>query len=117
MAANSSPWPCFETPALLALRRAPQHEEFLAAHRRHVELVALAGALVDLGALAELQLARQTDAHFAQARPAAGHRDAGGAHAGVGLDEGLLHLVGRHRQRRFRLEVFGRDLYARARLA
>src|SRR6185295_13593242 len=87
------------------------------AHRRHVELVAPACALVDIRAFAELQLARKTDAHFAQARPAAGDRDAGPAHARIGLDESLLHLVGCNRDGDLRVEIFRRNFYPRARLA
>src|SRR5205823_8445737 len=47
-----------------------------AAHRRHGELVAAASLAIDLLAFAEFQLARETDAHFAQARPRARHGDA-----------------------------------------
>src|ERR1043166_9867939 len=86
------------------------------AHRRHHELVALAGAAVDLRTLAELEVAREADAHLAQPRARARHRDAGARQAGIGFDEGVLDLVRRHRERALQVEIVGRDLDSGARL-
>ena len=58
-----------------------------APHRRHLDLVAAAGAAIDFLAGAELQILAHAEAHFAQARLVAGHRDRGGAQARIGLDE------------------------------
>src|SRR5262249_13145845 len=71
-----------------------------AAHRRHDELFAAAGARVDVGAGAEAQVLAEANAHLAQAPAAAGHRDAVAGEAGICLHEGLLDLIGRDRERR-----------------
>src|SRR5882724_1329057 len=76
------------------------------AYRWHHQLVAAAGALVDVLAFAELEVACHADAHFAQLGTGACHRDAGPAHARIGLHEGVLDLVRRDVQRRLRLEIF-----------
>jgi hypothetical protein len=59
-------------------------------------VVAAAGAPVDLVALAELQVARQADAHLAESAcsPQVTAMPAGSA--GIGLARRLLDLVGRH---------------------
>src|ERR1041385_5921193 len=88
-----------------------------AAHRRHGELVAAARLAIDLFAFAELQIARETDAHLAEARSRAGYRNALAIQFRVRLHEGFLYLVRRNRQRGLRLEIFRRDLDERARLA
>src|SRR5215813_15244575 len=61
-----------------------------AAHRRHDELVAAAGARVDVGASTEAQVLAEANAHLAQAPAAAGHRDAVAGEARIGLHERLL---------------------------
>src|SRR5258708_24244734 len=54
-----------------------------AAYRRHDELVAAAGARVDVGAGTEAQVLAEANAHLAQTPAAAGHRDAVAAEAGM----------------------------------
>src|SRR3954452_149403 len=88
-----------------------------AAHRRHRDLVATAGAAVDFLAGAELQVLAEADPHFAEPRAVAGHRDRRTAEAGVDLDEGLLDGRGRHRRGVHRFKVSRRDLHRRPRLA
>src|SRR5262245_49390884 len=86
---GSGIWPpCPRTPrgdagsALAALAR---ERRASAAHRRHDELVAAAGARVDLGAGAEAQVLAEANAHLAQTPAPAGHRDAVAGEAGIGL--------------------------------
>ena len=52
-----------------------------AAHRRHHQPVAAAGAPVDLGAIAEAEILGQADPDLVQAAAVAGHRDALAAQA------------------------------------
>src|SRR5262249_52967106 len=88
-----------------------------AAYRRHDELVAAAGARVDVGAGTEAQVLAGANAAPAQAPAAAGPRDAVAAKAGIDLHERLLDLVGRDRERRARRDIGIGDLHRRARLA
>src|SRR6516165_11252685 len=72
-------------------RSALAHERrAAAAHRRHDELVAAAGARVDVGAGAEAKVLAEANAHLAQAPAAAGHGDTVAGEAGIGLHERLL---------------------------
>src|SRR6266852_408331 len=65
-----------------------------APHRRHLDLVAAAGAAVDFLAGAELQVLAQADPHLAEPRPVAGHGDCRTAQPGIDLDEGVLDVGG-----------------------
>src|SRR5262249_46648418 len=58
-----------------------------AAHRRHDELVAAAGARVDVGAGAEAKVLAEANAHLAQAPAATGHPDGAAGEARIGLTE------------------------------
>src|SRR5262249_36296681 len=88
-----------------------------AAHRRHDELVAAAGARLELRASTEARVRAEANASLAQAPAAAGHRDAVAAEAGIGLHERLLDRIGRDRERRARRDIAIGDLHRRARLA
>src|SRR5207248_11458763 len=68
-------------------------------------------------AVAEAQLLRHADADLAQPPAVATHRDRAAAEAGIDLDEGLFHFVGRDRERRFQLQVLVRNLDLGPRLA
>src|SRR5258708_11610516 len=61
-----------------------------AAYRRHDELVAAAGARVDVGAGTEAQVLAEANAHLAQTPAAAAHRAAVPAEAGIGPRQRLL---------------------------
>src|SRR5450631_4600929 len=50
-----------------------------AAHRRHLHLLAAAGAAIDFVAGAELEILTHADPHFAEPPLIAGHGDRGGA--------------------------------------
>src|SRR3954463_14771471 len=105
-------------PPSLTPRRAPQHEVALSpAHRRHPQLLAAAGTLVGLGALAELQGAWHADSKFAQARSAAGDRDARAGKSRVRRNEGVLDLVRRNSELVLRRQIDRRDLHRGACLA
>src|SRR5260221_7580830 len=82
-----------------------------AAHGRHDELVAPAGAALDLFAAAELKVAGQADLDVAEAPAAAGNRNALWVEPRIGLDESLLDLLWRHRQGRRQVEVLGRNFH------
>src|SRR5262245_66659275 len=97
--------PEYGVPTWSALAALAHERRASAAHRRHDELVAAAGARVDLGAGAEAQVLAQADAHLAQTPAAAGHRDAVAGEAGIDLHEGLLDLIGGDRERRARREI------------
>src|SRR5262245_6495326 len=65
-----------------------------APHRRHHDLVAPAGAAVDLGTGAKAEVLAHADAHLAQSPAVAGDRDGVTAEARIDCDEGLLDLGG-----------------------
>ena len=89
-----------------------------AAHRRHHQLVAPAGAAIDLGAVAELQLARQADAHLAQARARRrSPRSPARLSPGLALTKASSTSSGVTSSGALRLEIFRRDLHGGTRLA
>src|SRR5262249_2009630 len=88
-----------------------------AAHRRHHQLLAPAGAAIDARAIPEREIARHADADFAQPFGVATDRDAAPAEAGIGLGERFLDRVGRDREFRIQLEEFGGNFHDRAGLA
>src|SRR3989454_9864198 len=70
-----------------------------AAYRRHDELVAAAGARVDVGAGTEAQVLAEANAHLAQTPAAADHRDTVAAEARICLPQRLPAPVRRDRGR------------------
>src|SRR5260370_30766499 len=82
-----------------------------AAHGRHDELVAPAGAALDLFAAAELKVAGQAYLDVAEAPATAGNRNALGVEPRIGLDESLLDLLRRDRHSRPPVEVLGRSFH------
>src|SRR5437879_2142191 len=88
-------------------------ESLPAPYRRHQHLVAPAGAAVDFLAGAELQVLAQADPYLAEALGVAGHRNRRTAHAGVGLDEGRIEVVGSDRFRLRQLQEFLGDFHRR----
>src|SRR6476659_2243492 len=59
-------------------------------HRRHDDLLATAGARIDVGAGAEAKIPAQADAHLAETPTVAGHRNAVAGEARIGVDESLF---------------------------
>src|SRR5215831_10649526 len=88
-----------------------------AAHRRHDELVAAAGAPRDLFTAAELQVGRHANPDLVKPPAAAGDRKALRREARISLDESFLDLVGSDRQGRGQVEVLGRNFHHRPGLA
>src|SRR5437588_13123903 len=89
-------------------------ESLPAPYRRHQHLVAPAGAAVDFLAGAELQVLAEADPDLAESLGVAGHRNRRRAHAGIGLDESRLEVVGGDRFRLRQLQEFLGDFPRRA---
>src|SRR5260370_1261562 len=70
------------------------------AQRRHHDFLAAAGPPLRSLAAAERELLAHADADLAQALPVAADRDRAGGETRIGVDEGLLDLGRRDRERR-----------------
>src|SRR5215472_14946255 len=86
-------------------------------HARHHHLLALAGALVDLGAGMELQILAEADAYRVEALGIAADRDRLMRQPRIGGDKGVLDLARRHGLAFRQVEIVGRNLHESARLA
>src|SRR6266849_2474820 len=112
----SRPLPTYPTPQAVGRAGRPRSRVYrpsAAAHGRHDELVAPAGAALDLFAAAELKVGGQADLDFAEAPAAAGNRNALGLEPWIGPDESLLDLLRSDRQGRRQVDVLERNLYDR----
>src|SRR6478672_11414159 len=74
------------------------------ANGRHDNLVAAAGARIDIRAGLEPKILAHADAHFTEPPAVAGHRDGIARQSGIGPDKCLLDLVGGDRQRLFDID-------------